>query len=103
MNEIDWSVTKEELSFLVNLLAGKIDKPSLIEIEHFIDHNEYEIAFELLFLEIFNKENLPVFDYKKAKNIALLLKLDQETVYDTDFWTNFSKFINHIENQNRND
>ncbi|WP_298145032.1 hypothetical protein [Flavobacterium sp.] len=103
MSEIDWTDIKHEFSLLLNLFAKNLDEPSLNEIEHFIKHDEYEMAFELLFLELFNKENLPHFDHKKVKNIALLLKVDQETVYDTDFWITFSKFINQIESQNNNE
>ena len=58
-----------------------LDTETRDAVSHYIDHDEYEMAFEGLFIEIMKVEVLPSLDYKKCREIAVLLRLDQE--YDS--------------------
>jgi hypothetical protein len=97
MNEIDWEYIKESLKAILSLVDSKLEKSLIDHIEHYIKHDEYEMAFEVLFTEIIKFENLSLIDYKKVKEIGKLLKLDKETVFDPNFWGNFISFIKKIE------
>lgn len=97
MNEIDWKYIKEKLKVFLSLVNSKLEKSLIDHIEHYIKHDEYEMAFELLFTEIIKFENLSLIDYKKAEEIGKLLKLDEETVFDPNFWGKFISFINKID------
>jgi len=70
-----------------------LDEDTVDAVRHYVIHDEYEMAFEGLFIEIMNLIKVPGIDFQKSREIALLLKLDKETVFDHNFWGKFDKYI----------
>jgi hypothetical protein len=58
-----------------------------------LTYGEYEMSFEGLFIEIMNLATIPPIDFTKALKVARLLKLDEESVFDSDFLIKFEKYI----------
>jgi len=92
-NKVDWKIIETEIRKLANEFQDKFEREILDLVFHFLNHDEYEIAFEILFTEIMKLENIPNPDYIRFKEIGLALKLNEETVYDPEFWNNFIRFI----------
>ena len=61
-------------------------------VRHLARHSEYEMAFEVLFLEIMKFPKMDFLDGDKVLEFALLLKLDTLTVYDDCF---FEKLVSY--------
>jgi hypothetical protein len=69
--------------------GNTIDKKGVEQIIHYLEHNEYEIAFEGLLLEIIESK-VVLQEFKDAKNIALELGLDKDSVLIQ--WSKFPGF-----------
>ncbi len=61
-------------------------------VRHYINYDEYEMAFEGLFIELMSLNEKLNIDYSESYKIALLLKLNEETVFDANFLEEISSF-----------
>jgi hypothetical protein len=61
-------------------------------VDHYLLHDEYEMAFEILFLELMKKELFKDIDIFKSKKTAIFLKLNKESIFDFNFWKKFEAF-----------
>lgn len=87
LSEIERYIQSVVLDF-----ENRLDKDVIAEINHYLKHEEYEIAYEGLFLEIMKLKPMPSIDWTKSKHIAKLLNLDKESVLDDRFWAKISEF-----------
>ena len=64
------------------------------DVLHYLRHDEPEIAFEGLFLDLMGKGNITISknadDYME---MARQLLLDKENVFDNDFWDKLKLFL----------
>jgi len=88
-----WPEIKEYIEELLNNSNNDFDKETIDFIRHYIEYDEFEMAFEALLIEMINSKKYWHINKKKAKEIALVLKLDKEPIYDFDFWKKFESFI----------
>ncbi len=92
------------LNKLVKTLQSEIDANSnvfptarLSDIQHYLDHYEYGMAFEYLYLEIMERPNSQLtLGEARAREIALFLELNDENECRVDhrFWPKFQDFLN---------
>ena len=90
----EWSSIE---NFIIEVLLKVRSTLSIEEInavEHYLKHSEFEIAFEGLFIEIMKMKTPSIIDYKKSKEIAEVLRLNEESVFDSDFWIKFERYVN---------
>ena len=60
---------------------------------HYLNHDEYEMAFEGLFLDLMKLGRFQSsFDISHAVHLAKALNLHQESVFRDDFWPLFEAF-----------
>jgi hypothetical protein len=93
MNTNDFDETE---AFILNVLEKarpNLDKESIDAVIHYVHHNELEMAFEGLFLEIINRNLLFSINIEQADRIGKSLKLNEESVYDSEFWTKFQIYL----------
>ena len=86
---------EETVAFIQNLLdstRGSLDNESIESVLHFLKYDEYEMAYEILLLEIINN-NIVVNNHKDILEIAKMLKLDVESVYKEDFWNRLTTYL----------
>ena len=88
---------KEYILLTLEIVESKLDSESIDYINHYINHDEYEMAFEGLFLEIMKLEEIPKIDFLKSKKIGELLKLNEESIFDIDFWYKFKNYLEKIQ------
>jgi hypothetical protein len=82
----------EFIKSTLNQLDKTLDEESINSVNHYLDHNEYEMAFEGLFIEIMQLQSIPQIDLIKAREIAEDLNLNNESVFDFSFWNKFELF-----------
>lgn len=83
------SVLEELLERFGNLL----DDESINSVRHYLDHREFEMAFEGLFIELIKIDT--VFSKNELINcihLAQKLGLDNESVFDGEFWESLNRF-----------
>lgn len=85
------------LQFLTSLSGQcekKISQEGIDLVRHYLRHDEFAMAFEVLFLELIEFNYLPEqTDIETWKKIGLHLGLDAESVIDSTFWPKFIEFI----------
>ncbi len=97
MKNDDYKDVKEFIQLTLKIVESKLDSESIDYVNHYINHDEYEMAFEGLFLEIMKLEEIPEIDFLKSRKIGELLKLNEESVFDFDFWHNFKNYLEKIQ------
>jgi hypothetical protein len=88
----DWKFIANYINRTLADKKGGLDTESIQSIEHYINCDEYEMAFEILFLEIITNK-LAIEDKTEALNIGKQLKLDEESVFDINFWGRFEQYL----------
>ena len=88
-----WTEIKEYIEELLNDRKDDFDNETISFIRHYLKHDELEMAFEALFIEIIKLKKYSFNNTKKAKDIALILKLDKESIFDSVFWKKFEFFL----------
>ena len=90
------SMAENLISVLINKFKYLLDKESIDMIKHYLDHSEYEMAFEGLFIELMNVNAvLTKTEIETYYNLGLKLELDKESVFDSNFWCNFMTYMKH--------
>ena len=95
MNDsIDISIANKKLNAVLELCREILCDEAIAEVVHYIAHDEPEIAFEGLFIELMQQKTMPDAIIKKdCLALGQYLKLDSESVLDPDFWKNFIIFL----------
>ncbi|MCG2617848.1 hypothetical protein LZZ85_26340 [Terrimonas sp. NA20] len=92
MIEISFEDIKLFIEQTVGVAVLDIGKESADFVCHYLSHDEYEMAFEALFIEVMKLKSPPLIDLKMANEIAIFLRLNEETVFYPNFWPDFEKF-----------
>jgi hypothetical protein len=95
MENKDLQIAEDYIIHVLSIAQSNLEIEAIKEITHFLTHGEYEISFEGLFIEIMNLTIIPPIDFAEALKVARLLKLDEESVIDSDFWIKFEKYISN--------
>lgn len=93
MDKEVWIYTREFIQSTLALVQFDLDKESIDAINHYLRYDEYEMAFEGLFIEIMSLETIPAVDIARSKEVGQLLKLNEESVFDSNFWRNFEDYV----------
>lgn len=88
-----WLTLEKILQDLLNQFTNKLDIESIESVQHYLDHSEYEMAFEGLFIELM-KLNINFTEVELKKYIALgeELGLSEDSVFDSEFWVKFLQY-----------
>jgi hypothetical protein len=86
-NEINWIEIKRSLEDILNTNRSMISVETFDTILDYLTDDEYEMAFESLFLAFINIDKLPdIIDKEKILNIGMCLNLDEQSIIDDKFW-----------------
>ncbi|WP_175699494.1 hypothetical protein [Burkholderia ambifaria] len=93
-NEMDFTFVKGQLLLLLEAYEGKLGQETVDAVRHFIDHDEYEMAYEGLFIDLmnigFDPNEISVDIYRK---IGEDLNLKEESVFEERFWEKFEGYL----------
>ena len=88
-----WSSARGLLQELLDECKQKLDSESIKEVQHYITHDEYEMAFEGMFLELIKLGYYPeAICSNKYIGLGKSLRLDIESVFSPDFWTSYRQY-----------
>ena len=93
MKNIDYKYVEEFVNSILEQLKNILDVDTVNFVQHYLNHDEYEMAFEGLFIEIMKLDKMPKIDFSKSKEIAEILMLDQDSVFDFEFWKKFNDYL----------
>lgn len=89
----NWREIDGFLEKLLDYCRDDLDADLISNMQEYLEHGEYEMAFEGLFLAIMENGHSPDLDLDKVLDYAIDLKLNEETMYDEDFWEKLKKFV----------
>ena len=94
MTKEEYRINEEKIINLLNSIRKKISPDVLRGIEHYLKHGELEMAFELLFLDMIDKNIKYQFETKSDWiNLAEELGLKEASVFEDTFWKKFSNYL----------
>lgn len=86
-NDVDFADVREQILRLLRRHEHDLSAESKDAVEHFVGHDEYEIAFEGLCLDLIEGRLMTAEDIADCVVLGETLGLDEETVLRDDFWT----------------
>ena len=92
----DWEKLVLLIQSEINANCNIIPSSRIDDIQHYLDHGEYSMAFEYLYLEIAERDNSQfTLGVDKAKEIAIFFELNNESecMIDGKFWIKFQNFL----------
>lgn len=94
--ERDWKALVADIQSEIDANRGAIPDDRIVWVQHYLDHDEYSMAFEFLYLEIMEQHGTQfILGANKAREIALFFDLNDENecMVDHKFWPKFEAFI----------
>ncbi len=92
-----WLKVEELIRVLLNKFIGRLDSESVEAIHHYLEHSEYEMAFEGLFIELMKlKADINKNEKETYFKLARELGLEQDSFFDGDFWNKFKLFVSPL-------
>jgi hypothetical protein len=94
--ERDWKSLVVDIQSEIEANKHIIPKERVADIEHYLNHGEYSMAFEYLYLELMERHGTQfILGADKAREIALFFELDDENecMVDHKFWPKFEAFL----------
>ncbi|NOV01198.1 hypothetical protein [Paenibacillus planticolens] len=83
---------ERQLERYIEASKGLLASEGIDEVLHYFRHDEYEMAYEGLLIELTNTGEYPSnFDFSEWKELGQHYRFDKEVVFDNFIW---EKFIN---------
>jgi hypothetical protein len=95
MTETQWKIIEESTINALESVSSKLSTDSINLINHYIQYDEYEMAFEILFLEIIRLDLRPKLKSNDYETIGEMLNLNNESIFDSEFWNKFMLFCSN--------
>lgn len=83
---MNWNEIKLRIEHLLLEHTGCLSQDTVEAVGHYINHDEYEMAFEGLCIDLMLSSADSV-DWAECLDVARELSLDKESVFDAEFWT----------------
>ena len=90
MDEIDWRAAYDDIVRLLASTHSLLEANDVMYVKHYLAVGEYEMALEILCLDVMHRPEVRLAHLEELGALAKRLGLDQESVYDADFWKNFT-------------
>lgn len=93
MSDTDWYAVSDKIRAIIASNQKRLDAEKIAGIVHYLDVDEYEMALELLCLALMRISDATLLDLEAAAELAKQVGLDRESVFDDNFWANFSTVL----------
>ncbi len=81
---------EKQLMDFIELSNELISTEGIKGVIHYYKHDEYEMAFEILVLELIESNKYPDnFNFNEWEQLGKYFKLDVDSVFDDSFWDKF--------------
>ncbi len=89
-----WIMVNHFLQTVLKQFMDDLDDESIEAVQHYLDHDEYEMAFEGLFIELINiNAELSTETANKCIVLGKKLYLHEEYMFDKKFWEKLERFL----------
>ena len=88
----NWIQIAADIRRLIDVYTEHVSPDARQAVEHYLSHDEYEMAFEGLGIELMNISQITLDDRRLCTRLARQLGLDVESVFDGDFWQKVLRF-----------
>jgi len=94
MNSSEYKILEVKFNSLYLAHKNELADDARKEIEHFINHDEIEIALEAFCIEIIvNNLVLNIDEKEILLNLAEIANLNKESILDSAIWTKLQKYL----------
>ncbi len=93
--EIDWIEIVARISKILEETENLLSAEAIGFVQDYLFHDEYEIAFEGLCLELIEQDLLTTSNIGECLELAQELRLNEESVLKDDFWTRLTAHVVH--------
>lgn len=90
MDNKDWNEILREIKSILEIYREKLSSDAIDAVEHYLNHDEFEMGFEGLCLELLSISDFLPEHRLKCQELARTLGLDKESVFDAEFWKKLS-------------
>jgi hypothetical protein len=87
MAQENWTEIVAAIGELMATYKAHLARDGIEAVEHYLAHDEYELALEGLCLELLKSPALQRNDLLKCVELAKRLGLDREGILDADIWS----------------
>ena len=89
----EWIDIISQTNNIMLICKPYLSDETIVAVKNYLDHDEYEMAIEGLFIDIMQLPAIPdSLSSKICIDLALSVGLDKEVVYQHDFWEKFLTF-----------
>ncbi len=89
-----WLIAEKSIQTLLNKFTSLLDSESMDAVQYYIDRDEYEMAFEGLFIELMKaKAFIDKSEMELYLKLGQDLGLDEDSVFDSNFWNKFKIYV----------
>jgi len=94
--QIDFEWIDKSIMSLLNFYSEKLGVETYETVKNYVEHDEYEMAYEGLFLDLISIKFSPhEIDLPRYLDIGISLKLNKESCFHPDFWSYLTHYINN--------
>ncbi|RYD58285.1 MAG: hypothetical protein EOP56_05010 [Sphingobacteriales bacterium] len=86
------AAAKDFIHSATQQISDSLGSDTVNTIFHYLDHAEYEMAFEILFIELMKLNMAAPIDIAKSRELGVLLRLNEQSVFDSNFWEKFDRY-----------
>lgn len=99
--KVDYNEVYESIVSLLEAYSDILDTDTYSAVTHYLEHGEYEMAYEGLFIDLIDaKFEIQKIDIKYYLTLGVKLNLDKESVFKGDFWKCLTNYIHKQESGN---
>ncbi|TBM16195.1 hypothetical protein EYY86_07760 [Hafnia paralvei] len=92
--EINHSELYNSTVYLLNIYADILDPDTYSSVIHYLEHGEYEMACEGLFIDLIEANFQPQkIDIEYYLKILIKLNLNNESIFNADFWKYLNNYL----------
>jgi hypothetical protein len=92
MAKYDWHSINNFIRKSLEENQDSLDQETIDFVNHYLQYDEYEMAFEGLFIELMDLGQSSNVDLEKSWEIGQELELHKYSIFDETFWVKFEIF-----------
>ncbi len=93
-NEINYNKIHKAILSLLDIYSDILDADTYNAVMHYLQHGEYEMAFEGLFIDLINANfEIQKIDIDYYFTLGKKLSLNKISIFDYEFWKKFERYI----------
>jgi hypothetical protein len=95
-----WLNAEKLLESLLGHVKNSLDPEAVSSVTHYLNHSEYEMAYEGLFIELMKLSEKPKdINFEAYTELGKALKLDVDSIFDSEFWSKYIAYAGSMKSK----